>query len=72
MTLRLNAQYAVGQAGYLIPRSKFSGDKPSNQYAVVEILEVDGTHFVKHSTTLSKRELRKALGISNREGVEIV
>ena len=72
MTLKINAQYAVGQSGYLIPRSKFSGDKPSNQYAVIELLEVDGTHFLKRSTTMSKRELRKMLGISNREGVEIV
>ena len=72
MTLRINAQYAVGQSNYIIIRSKFSGDKPSNQYAVVELLEINGTRFIKRSTTMSKRELRKMLGISNREGVEIV
>ena len=43
-----------------------------NQYAVIELLEVEGTHFIKRSTTMSKRELRKMLGISNREGVEII
>lgn len=70
MTLKLNGSYKTA-TGYLIPRSHFRGEK--NQcYCVVQILTGGESHYTSRHTTMSTKELRKALKIGQKERIEIV
>lgn len=72
MKLRLNAMYKTA-AGFIIPRSHFSIER-GQKWACVDILTVTlgGKHYIKESTTMSTKEIKKALGIERNEGVEII
>lgn len=69
MILKINSMYQSAN-GYIVPRSHFSEDK-ANQYCIVEELIGGGSHFVVSHKTMSKKELRKALGISGKEQIVI-
>ena len=72
MKLHLNAMYKTA-AGFIIPRSHFSIER-GQKWACVDVLTVTqgGKHYTKESTTMSAKEIKKALGIERNEGVEII
>lgn len=72
MKLRLNAMYKTA-TGFIIPRSHFSIEK-GVKWLCVDVLTVTqgGKHYIKESTTMSTKEIKKALDLARNEGVEIV
>lgn len=71
MDLKVGRSYEI-DGGYIIPRSHFSDDK-ANQFAIVEILALgDNGHYTKTHTTLTKRQIRKALQIPKNERIAII
>lgn len=69
MTLRINNSYQTS-TGFLIPRSHFKADN-GLKYAIVEILETDGRHYIIKHTCYDSKQFRKALSLSVKEGVTI-
>ena len=71
MQLKVNAMYA-SDGGYLIPRSTFSKDK-ATPFAIFEVLELkpDG-RYIKRHCTLTRIDIKKALGLSKKERLEII
>ena len=70
MVLKLNGSYKTA-TGYIIPRSHFRGEK-GQCYCVVQILTGGESHYTSRHTTMSTKELRKALKIGQKERIEIV
>ena len=70
MTLKLNGSYKTA-TGYLIPRSHFRGEK-GQCYCVVQILTGGVNHYTSKHTTMSTKELRKALNLKDKERIEIL
>lgn len=72
MKLHLNAMYKT-VAGFIIPRSHFSVER-GQKWLCVDVLTVTqgGKHYIKESTTMSTKEIKKALGLERNEGVEII
>ena len=70
MVLKVNSSYATA-TGFIIPRSHLNGDK-GEKYCVVQILEGGVNHYVSRHATMTAKELRKALKLSQKERVEIV
>ena len=71
MKLRLNAMYKTA-TGFIIPRSHFSIEI-GQKWACVDVLTTTqgGKHYIKESTTMSTKEIKKALGLGRAEGVTI-
>ena len=72
MKLHLNAMYKTA-AGFIIPRSHLSVER-GQKWLCVDVLTVTqgGKHYIKESTTMSTKEIKKALGLERSEGVEII
>lgn len=71
MQLKVNAMYQ-SEKGYIIPRSKFTNDK-AVPFAIFEILELEKNgHYIKRHCTLTRMDIKKALGLSKRERIEII
>ena len=70
MTLKVNSSYATA-TGFVIPRSHFAGEK-GDRYCVVQILTGGVTHYTSKHTTMSIKELRKALNLKDKERMEIL
>ena len=72
MKLHLNAMYKTA-AGFIITRSHFSVER-GQKWLCVDVLTVTqgGKHYIKESTTMSTKEIKKALGLERSEGVEII
>lgn len=70
MKLKINSSYATA-TGFIIPRSHMKGEKGEN-YCVVQILTGGVTHYTSKHATMSTKELRKALNLSQKERIEIV
>lgn len=70
MTLNINKSYAT-DAGYLIPRSRFSEDTMP-RYAVFEICTQDGNRYIVKHKTLTKKDVREMLRLNKNEKVEII
>ena len=72
MKLKINSMYKTA-TGFIIPRSHFSGEK-GLKWACVDVLDVTqgGKHYIKESTTMSTKEIKKALDLTRNEGVEII
>ena len=69
MRLRINNSYQTS-TGFLIPRSHFKADN-GLKYAIVEIVETDGRHYIIKHTCYDVKQFRKALKLSVKEGVTI-
>ena len=70
MTLKVNSSYATA-TGFIIPRSHFAGEK-GDRYCVVQILTGGVNHYISKHTTMSIKELRKALNLKDKERMEIL
>ena len=72
MTLKINDMYKTA-TGYLIPRSHFSVER-GVKWLCVDILTVTqgGRGYIKTSTTMSTKEIKKALAIERNEGVNVI
>lgn len=70
MKLKINNSYAV-EGGYLIVRSHTNAMSAEN-YAIVQLLKGDDNHYISSMRTMSHKELRKLLGVSNKERIEII
>lgn len=69
--LKVGRSYQTA-TGFIIPRSKFSDDKAS-RYAVFEILTLgDNGHYTKKHTTLTQRDIKKALELPKNERLNII
>ena len=71
MQLKVNAMYQSDK-GHLIPRSRFSKDK-ATPYAIFEVLELESNgHYIKRHCTLTRIDIKKALGLPKKERIEII
>ena len=70
MKLNINSSYATA-TGFIIPRSRMSGGK-GEQYCIMQILTGGVTHYTSKHATMSTKEIRKALNLSQKERIEIV
>lgn len=70
MILKVNSMYEAGGAR-LIPRSHFKTEK-GVQYAIFERLVKNGTGYAVRHITLTRAEIKKAMGIAKNEKVEIL
>ena len=72
MKLKINSMYKTA-TGFIIPRSHFSIER-GQKWLCVDVLTVTqgGKHYIKEITTMSTKEIKKALDLARNEGVEIV
>lgn len=72
MKLKINSMYKTA-TGFIIPRSHFSIER-GQKWLCVDVLTVTqgGKHYIKESTTMSTKEIKKALDLARNEGVEII
>ena len=72
MKLKINSMYKTA-TGFIIPRSNFSIER-GQKWLCVDVLTVTqgGKHYIKKSTTMSTKEIKKALDLARNEGVEII
>lgn len=72
MQIKVNSMYQTPDGSFLIPRSHESGGK-GEQYAIFEILHIGNNgHYTKTHCTLTKKEIKKRLGLAKNEKVVIV
>ena len=75
MTLKVNSMYKIAD-GYLIPVShfkKYDTKEKGVEYAVFRRLVIEnGGHYIARHYTMTKAEIKKALGLAKNERVEIV
>lgn len=70
MKLIINSSYAT-DTGFIIPRSRMSGGK-GEHYCIVQVLTGGVTHYTSKHITMSAKEIRKALNLSEKERIEII
>ena len=70
MTLKINSMYPTA-TGFIIPRSHANTDT-GEKYCIVQVLTGDNVHYTSHHTTMSHKELRKALKLPAKERIETV
>lgn len=70
MKLKINNSYDI-EGGYLIVRSHTNAMSAEN-YVVVQLLIGGDNHYISSMRTMSHKELRKILGVSNKERIEII
>ena len=70
VTLKVNASYTTA-TGFLIPRSHFKEEK-GTRWCVVQVLTGGVTHYTSRHMTMTAKDLRKALALTQKERVEIV
>lgn len=70
MKLKINNSYDI-EGGYLIVRSHTNAMSAEN-YVVVQLLQGGDNHYISSMRTMSHKELRKLLGVSNKERIEII
>ena len=70
MELKVNSSYPT-ETGFIIPRSHMIGGK-GEQYCIVQILTGGVTHYTSKHATMSTKELRKALHLTQKERIQIV
>lgn len=69
--LKVGRSYQTA-TGFIIPRSKFS-DYKANRYAVFEVLILgDNGHYIKKHTTLTQKDIKKALELPKNERLDII
>ena len=66
MKFKVNSMYQTA-TGYLIPRSHLNAGGKGAKYCIVEVLQTDGKHYVKNTTTMTTQEIRRALELSKNE-----
>lgn len=72
MEIKVNSSYAI-EGGFLIPRSHFSEGFKGERYAIIELLMLKaGGRYVKKHTTASGVEIKKLLGMSKKERLDII
>ena len=69
MILKVNSMYQTS-GGHIVPRSHFTTEK-GVQYAVVEKREQTANGYVMRHVTMTRQEIKKALGIAKNEKVVI-
>ena len=70
MKLKVNSSYKTAN-GYIIPRSHVKAEK-GEKFCIVQVLTGGDTHYESRHMTMSYKELRKVLALSQKEKVEIV
>lgn len=70
MKLKINNSYAI-EGGYLIVRSH-TNTMTAENYAIVQLLTGDDNHYISSMRTMTHKELRKLLGVSGKERIEII
>lgn len=70
MKLKINNSYVI-EGGYLIVRSHTNAMSAEN-YVIVQLLTGGDNHYISSMRTMSHKELRKLLGVSNKERIEII
>ena len=71
MKLKINSMYELADGRKLIPRSHWSESDAPN-FAVFEVLAGGGERFTKTTTTYTRAELKKVLGLAKNERVELI
>ena len=70
MILKINSMYQVS-GGHIVPRSHFKKEK-GVQYAIIERLDKTAAGYVMRHVTMTRQEIKKALGLAKNEKMEIV
>lgn len=70
MKLKINSAYECG-ATTIIPRSHYN-EQDGLKYAIFQMITRDDSRYVCKHTTLTQKEIRKALMLPKNEKVEII
>ena len=70
MKLKINNSYPI-EGGFLIVRSHTNAMTAEN-YAIVQLLIGGDCHYISKMQTMSHKEMRKLLGVTNKERIEII
>lgn len=70
MQLKINSSYKT-PTGYIVPRSHLKHEK-GMRYCIVQVYTGDLFHYTSKYATMTCQEIRKAMGLPQKERIEIL